>query len=358
MLLKDIFFNKNFKQQTIISIAAILLITGVCFILRAHINQRLVAIILLFVVSIFAGIFDIIPVLIASVLSTLLLSYFFIPPLFVFDITDSDDALFLVSFFIISVMKAIFTYKIRGVERRMRDREEKERTIRFYNTLFNSLSHELKASPATILAITDTLKTGKDTLTEMQKDVLLEQICIAGNKLKRQVENMMNMSRLEAGILHTQKNWCNINDFILEQINTLEKEEYHPINFLPDYNFPLFNLDINIMAQILQNILHNAVLYTPKGSVTNILISLNDNILQMVVADNGKGISDDELSRLFEKFYRASNSVKGGIGLGLSIVKGYVEFLNGTIRAEHNYPCGLRIVINLPIEISYQKIER
>jgi two-component system sensor histidine kinase KdpD len=206
----------------------------------------------------------------------------------------------------------------------------------------------------------DTLKTGKDTLTEIQKEVLVEQICIAGNKLHHQVENLLGMSRLEAGILHTKKSWCNINDFIIEQINMLERDDNHSIMFLSDNNLPLFNLDLNIMAQILQNILHNAVLYTPKGSVTNISMSVqNDTVLQIVVADNGKGISDDELSRLFDKFYRSANSVKGGIGLGLPIAKGYVEFLNGTIRAKHNFPVGLQFVITLPVETSYlKKIEK
>jgi two-component system sensor histidine kinase KdpD len=360
MLLKEKRQNKNLKYQTIIGIATVVLVSGICFMLRAYLSYRVTAIILLFVVGVFAVMFDIIPVLIAAVLSAAILNYFFIPPLFAFHISGSDDVLFMVSFFVLSIMNAIFTHKIRSSEKRMWDKEEKEKTINLYNTLFNSLSHELKTPLATILTSVDTLEGSKNILTETQKETLLKQIGIAGNRLSRQVGNMLSMSRLETGILQAKKSWCDINDFIEEQINKLEKDANHSIIFLPDGSFPLFNLDASKMEQILQNILNNAILFTPKGSKINISISLqNDNRLQIIIADNGKGVNDDELSHLFDKFYRVPNSIKGGTGLGLSIVKGYVEFLSGTIRAEHNSPCGLQFIINLPVEISYinQSIE-
>ena len=337
-----------------ITIATVILVSGVCFMLSDYLSYRVTVIILLFVVGAFAVTFDIVPVLIASVLSALIFNYFFIPPRYTFHISNGDDALLMAIFFVISIVNAVFTNKIRSTEKKIRDKEEKEKTINLYNTLFNSLSHELKTPLAAILASVDTLEQSKNILTEEQKETLLEQISIAGNRLNHQVGNLLSMSRLESGILQGKASWCDMNDFIAEQIDKLEKDGAHTIIYLPNDNFPLFNMDVGIVEQILQNILNNAILYTPKGSVINILVCLReDKDLQIIIAANGKGVSDEELPSLFDTFYRTSHSIKGGTGLGLSIVKGYVEYLNGSIRAEHHSPDGLQFILNLPVEISY-----
>ena len=354
MLLQEKPKGKSLRRQTIIGIVTVVLVSAVCFLLSPYLSYRVTAIILLFVVGAFAVTFDIVPVLIISVLSALIFNYFFLPPPFTFHISDSDDALLMIIFFVISIVNAVFTNKIRSTEKKMRDKEEKEKTISLYNTLFNSLSHELKTPLAAILASVDTLEQSKDILTENQKETLLEQISIAGNRLNHQVGNLLSMSRLETGILQAKRSWCDMNDFVTEQIDKLEKDDAHTITYSSNNNLPLFNMDVGIVEQIFQNILSNAILYTPQGSIINISVNLQDDKdLQIIIADNGNGVSDEELPRLFDKFYRTSHSIKGGTGLGLSIVKGYMEALNGSIRAEHNSPKGLKFIINLPVDISY-----
>ncbi|NTW32317.1 MAG: DUF4118 domain-containing protein, partial [Bacteroidetes bacterium] len=112
-----------------------------CFFTADFIGYKVVALLLLVVVSLLAMVFDILPVLLAALLSALIWNFFFIPPLFTFHIADTEDALMFLMYFVIALVNAVLTFKIREAEKKARDKEEKENTIKLYNTLLNSLSH-------------------------------------------------------------------------------------------------------------------------------------------------------------------------------------------------------------------------
>ncbi len=123
---------------------------------------------------------------------------------------ESCQAFFM--YFFIAVINAVLTFKIRKEESKSRDKEEKENTIRLYNTLLNSLSHELHTPIATIIGAVDTLKDNKDKISTSNQNELLNQIDMASMRLRRQVENLLNMSRLETGILKLNMDWCDTNE--------------------------------------------------------------------------------------------------------------------------------------------------
>lgn len=339
-------------RQYFISIAAILMVSAICFYFKAELNYRAAALALLLTVSVVAMLFDILPVLIAAVLSAFIWNYCFIPPLFTLDISNTEDLLMFLSYFFVALLNAVLTFKIRQAEKKARDKEEKENTIKLYNTLLNSLSHELRTPIATILGTVDTLKDNNDKLSQLQQLDLLNDIDIAGMRLNRQVENILNMSRLESGMLQPKRDWCDINELVnnaLQKVNALK----HSILFHEEETLPLFKLDIGFTEQIVLNLLHNAVQYTPDHSSIEIRVKHESEACLITIADNGKGIPEKEITVLFDKFYRLPHTKTGGSGLGLSIVKGFAEAQNGSVHLSNNDKGGATFTVLIPAETTY-----
>lgn len=277
-------------MQCFISITLVLCVSLICFFLSNHIDYKITALILLMTVSVTAMLFDIIPVLFTAFLSGLILNYFFIQPLFTLHITNTEDILLFFMYVIIALVSAVLTYKIREAENKARDKEEKEKTIQLYDTLLNSLSHELRTPIATIIGAIDTLKENKNKLSEDNQTVLLEEIDKASIRLNRQVENLLNMSRLETGTLKTKQDWCDLNELIyslIEKIAVVKNE--HTIHFVPDEKLPLFKLDIGLIEEIIQNLVLNAIQYTPTKSIISILAKHESENCIICISDNGNG---------------------------------------------------------------------
>lgn len=255
-------------------------------------------------------------------------------------------------YFIISSVNAVLNFKIRKEENKARDKEEKEKAIKLYNTLLNSLSHELRTPISAIIGAVDNLKENTEKLSQQNKSELLNQIDSASIRLNRQVENLLNMSRLETGMLKPNMDWCDTNELIHFVINKLEGTKNY-IEFIPNENLPLFKFDRGLIEQVLLNIIHNAINYTPANSHIKISALHNANNCVIAVSDNGKGIPEFERELVFDKFYRLPLVKTGGSGLGLSIVKGFVEAHNGNVKIESSSEGGARFIIEIPSEASY-----
>jgi two-component system sensor histidine kinase KdpD len=350
-----IIYTRKYKPGTqyIVSILLVLSVAIVCFLFAELIGYTVVALILLLVVSIIAMLFDILPVLTAAILSAIIWNFFFIPPLFTLHIYRAEDLLMFLLYFFIALVNAVLTSKIRKSERIAREKEEKEYTIKLYNTLLNSLSHELRTPIATILGAVDTLQESTGKLSKAQESALLFEIDKASLRLNRQVENLLNMSRLETGMLKLNLDWCDVNELIHAVIQKYTDRNGHMITFEVNETLPLFKLDRGLMEQVLQNLIHNAVNYTPEGTVIQIEASIVHDQCMIVVRDNGPGIPESELPLIFDKFYRLPNSKAGGSGLGLSIVKGFVEAHQGTIKVENETGGGAKFSIEIPTQISF-----
>jgi len=355
----------NRRDQYGYSILAVALVAATCYSLSTILPYRVTALILLVTVSLIAMFFDIAPVMLAAVLSALVWDYFFIPPHFTLSIRDSEDALMLLMYFLVATVNAVLTYKIRLVEKNAMREEGRANTITLYNTLLNSLSHELRTPISAIIGASDNLSEPQK-LTEKNKADLVGEISKASFRLNQQVENLLNMSRLESGVIHPHLNWCDISELIYSAVNKLEPElKLHTVRVNVPEKFPLFKLDFGLMERAIFNLVNNSAVYTPAGA--NITISARqgrevgpDSVIQAVVnelilavEDNGPGFPKDEVNRVFEKFYRLQNSRTGGTGLGLSIVKGFVEAHHGSIHLENLPGGGAKFTLTIPAEISH-----
>src|SRR5215211_5194651 len=141
MAMTRFLFNRlSTRRQYLISLLLVVIASLFCYMLSTYIGYRVVALVLLLMVSLIAISFDILPVLIAAALSAFIWDFFFIPPRYTFHVDTTDDAILLIMYFLIAMINAVLTYKIRQVEKASRKKEEKANVIKLYNTLFNSLS--------------------------------------------------------------------------------------------------------------------------------------------------------------------------------------------------------------------------
>ncbi len=344
--------------QLVISLGLIGLIAVPSYFASDLIGYRVVALILLLAVSILAMLFEIMPVLITALVSALVWNFFFIPPVFTLHIGETEDALMALMYIAVALINVVLTTKIRQVEKESRDKEERETTIRLYNTLLNSLSHELRTPISTVIGAADTLREQESVLSKVQQRELIEEVGIAGARLNRQVENLLNMSRLESGTLKIKRDWCDVNELIFAEIaNNKATGQLHTIRFVPQEKLPLFRLDRGLLEVVIHNILHNAIQHTPAGSTIQISAGAAKDGCTLRISDNGKGFPENEIAHVFEKFYRVPHSATGGTGLGLSIAKGYVEAHDGRVALSNAPQGGAEFTIHIPAEVSSIKVQ-
>jgi len=345
------YFKQSLFKQFIISNLSVIFIALICYISVDFIGYRSVALLLLATVSILAIFFSLYPVLMAATMSALIWDYFFIPPLFTFYVSKSEDILLLMMYFVIALINGIFTSRVRQFEKLERQKVERHNTIKLYKTLFDSLSHELRTPIATIVGATDNLMQKESNISNADKSELVAQISTSAFRLNRLIDNLLNMQRLESGMLKIKPDWCEISELINSPINWLEKDlSTHNLQIEIQEDFPIVKLDAGLIEQALFNVLHNETLYTPPDSMISVQVNYKNSCITIIISDNGKGFTDEDLTMLFTKFYRSSTKVAGGTGLGLSIVKGFVEAHGGTIKVENNIPHGAKFSIEIPTE--------
>ncbi len=220
---------------------------------------------------------------------------------------------------------------------------------RLYKTLLNSVSHELRTPIAAITGASSTLRVLPDEQVEA-RTALASEIQLAAERLNRLVENLLDMSRLESGMLRLRLEWCDVADLIAVTVQRarplLERQE-----FAVDVaaGLPLVQMDYVLVEQVLINLLHNAAVYTPPGTHVQLSARQDGSWLALIVADRGPGLPTDALERIFDKFYRVPGAAAGGTGLGLSIARGIVEAHGGTLVAENQPEGGARFTLRLPM---------
>ncbi|MBL7809054.1 MAG: DUF4118 domain-containing protein [Saprospiraceae bacterium] len=341
--------HSNFSQYGW-SVATVLVSAAICFPFTDLIGYRTVSLILLMVVSILAMRFSIGPVSVAAILSALIWDFFFIPPHFTLTVGHAEDALMLLMYFIIALLNAILTNQMKVYDRIMRRREDKESTLRLYNTLFNSLSHELRTPIATILAASENLASDKHKWSDEDKSTMNQVVHTAAERLNRLVDNLLNVSRLESGHLVLKWDWCDVGELINTAALRLKPDlDNKSLDIKIPANWPLMRLDFVLMEQAIYNLLHNAATYTPPGTRIVVDGAYQNHQLTIRISDNGQGFKEEEdLLRIFEKFYRPAGSKAGGVGLGLSIVKGVIKAHHGTIEVRNKPEGGAEFILNIP----------
>jgi two-component system sensor histidine kinase KdpD len=218
--------------------------------------------------------------------------------------------------------------------------------------LLNSISHDLQTPLVSVLNALNSLRERNAALDDQTRHDLIDAGLKEVDRLNHMLSNLLDMSRIEAGTITLSLQIADIKDLIkaaLEQVGS--RHGTHPVHMnIPD-NLPYILVDPGLMVQAFINILDNSFKYSPPESSVDITAELRGEQVEIEIIDHGPGIPNDDLERVFDKFYRLQrpNSV-AGTGLGLSIVRGIIEAHGGTVNAANNPNGGTIIRLVLPVK--------
>jgi len=259
---------------------------------------------------------------------------------------DDDKLIFLKSF--ITQITSALEREI-SIDRAKESQVQQE-SHKLFQAVLNSVSHELRTPVAVIRSAASNLMDERTAANAAARKQICGELDSSANRLNLLIENIIDMSKIDSGYLELHITVCDVSDLIGVVVNHVKDELIdHKLQVEIPENIPPVSLDINWIKQALLNILYNAINYTPFDSLISISVSLQPDSILVVIGDNGPGVPEACLSRLFDKFYRVPGSKSGGTGLGLSISKAIIEAHQGSVKVENQPGGGLMVAVQLPI---------
>lgn len=233
----------------------------------------------------------------------------------------------------------------------LRAASEREKLLaesdRLHRTLLDSVSHELKTPLAVLRSASEKL----DTQDAAKRIALVGEVRTATNRLDHLVANLLNQTRLEAGALKPQLDWCDARDLVAAARRTLgDALTHHSFKIDLPADAPLVRCDAALMEHVIANLLLNAALHTPAGGAVRVVAGVdaaNERVF-LAVNDSGPGISPELQASLFQKFQRGAQARPGGLGLGLSIVRGFMQAQGGDVMVGRSAEGGACFTLHLP----------
>jgi two-component system sensor histidine kinase KdpD len=221
---------------------------------------------------------------------------------------------------------------------------------KLHQALLSSVSHELKTPLTAIIGNASALKQDGQTLSENGKVQALGDLIESSERLNRVVENLLDMTRISSGALKVRDDIFGLNDFVDSSISRYASViKNHTVNFKKSSQEVFVKGDDKLLEHVLSNLLSNAAYYAPRGSEIRIEVSSDEGFGKVVVTDEGPGIPEDSIEKVFDRFYRVPGTPTGGTGLGLSIAKALVLAMGGTISVQNrNNQSGSAFTFTLP----------
>jgi two-component system, OmpR family, sensor histidine kinase KdpD len=230
---------------------------------------------------------------------------------------------------------ALFVKKERALEE-SRAAQISQQSQKLQKALFDSVSHELKTPLA---AMTAALQQPQPDCVELQQ---------ATRRLTATVDNLLDATRLESGLLRPVPEWCDPGELVHEAVSASGfKEKDVRINIAK--NLPAVSVDSGLIQQVLNALLSNAMIYGKSDQPVEVSAARDDSTLVISVADRGAGLVPGEETKVFQKFYRGPRTRPGGIGLGLSIARQLVQAHGGELTAQNREGGGAIFSIRLPM---------
>ncbi|HMQ10537.1 MAG TPA: sensor histidine kinase KdpD [Oligoflexia bacterium] len=244
-------------------------------------------------------------------------------------------------------------------EEQARRTQKLEESELLYQTILNTVSHEVKTPLTTLVGSVEALRNKKTSSTKEKQERLMDDLEEASGRLTRVVENLLNMSRLSAGQLSLRIDTQDPNDLVRSAIKREKKAlSHHQLHLQLDESIPMVDIDYGLMEHAFENILQNAITYSPKGTKITVSTRSEENKVIICVSDEGPGIPEEHIDHIFDKFFRIPGSIPGGTGLGLSVVKGIVNANGGYVHIHNRLEGGISVQMVLPAhEILEQQVE-
>ncbi len=370
------------------SIAAL---TAVLKLLGSHVNATTVALALLLDVLFIATRWGSLPALVASVLAMLCFNFFFLPPFGTFTVAAPDNWIALAAFLITAVtagqLSARAKRRAEEAEKHGREAEERGREIeRLYaelreafkrashaealrqseklkSALLDAVTHDLRTPLTSIIASVSILLEDRsvedpERPEEKEQRALLKVIDQEANRLNRFVEGLVDLAQIEAGEITMRRNWGAVDEIIEAALTRADSlTDQHSVEVVIEDELPSVRVNARAIAEVVYTLVDNASKYSPPRTRIRVEAShtLNE-MVQITVEDQGRGVPEKIRERVFDKFFRASSDgeVKSnrphGIGMGLAIARGIVEAHGGRIWIESGTAAdGTRVTFTIPV---------
>jgi two-component system sensor histidine kinase KdpD len=323
------------------------------------------------------------PALVASVVGVLCFNFFFIPPLYTFDVAHSENWIALFAFFTTAL--AVGQLSARA-KRRAEEAERSEREIerlyqelqtaferasqaealkqseRLKSALLDAVTHDLRTPltsiKASITTLIDETRAPDFALDKESRLEMMEVIDQESDRLNRFIGDLIELARIEAGELQLRPRWGTVDEIISTALARAEPlTARHHVETEIEKELPLVRVDNRAVSEAVYSLVDNAAKYSPEGSTIRILANRGDDaMVQIAVEDEGRGIPAEMRERVFDKFFRAmrdgdiTTREPSGTGMGLAIAKGIVEAHGGQIWIrEGRGGKGTRINFTVPI---------
>lgn len=236
----------------------------------------------------------------------------------------------------------------------LRDVTREQVVDRMKNEFISIAAHELRTPLTAVMGYAELLvdEPTRGTFSPTQKQEFIGQILNKAEALERIINDLLDVGRIETGRpVVVEKVDCDLTELIRKAVDPYRVESRKhafDLNLPPQ---PLVTaLDPGKVGQVLDNLLSNAVKYSPAGGMIHIDCRMSAAGISVSIADEGIGMTPEQMERMFDKFYRAdaSNTAVGGLGLGMGIAKGIVEAHGGRIHVESRLGQGSRVTFELP----------
>src|SRR4051812_15852890 len=344
-------------KEYVIAVAGVAALTVGCWLLTPMTGYAAISLIYLLGVLLAGMVLSRGPVLLVATLSALSWNFLFIPPRFTFHIAKVEDALTFLTFFIIALTVGGLTAQLKAREHLAAQVQLAKNSERLRKTLLDCVSHELKTPLAAIGAASQELLRLAPTAenAEMLKELAAE-IHGGSHRLNRVVNNLLDMNRLESGVVQPNREWCDVRELLQSAIDSeRESTDGREIRLDVPENTPLVLIDHLLMEQAVAKLLANAGSHTPSRLPIEVDAECGNGRLVISVSDRGPGFAPELGERVFEKFYRGDGRRAGGLGLGLAIARGFVEAHGGKLTAENRDGGGARFTIDVPVRMADEK---
>ena len=246
---------------------------------------------------------------------------------------------------------------ISGLVAVLHDTTEQEKEERERRLFVSNVSHELRTPLTSVKSYLEALDEG--ALSEPVAPDFIKVSLDETNRMMRMVTDLLHLSRIDNATSHLDVELINFTAFITFILNRFDKmrgpDEEKKYDLVRDYPITSvwIEIDTDKMTQVIDNILNNAIKYSPDGGKITVTMKTTDDQMILSISDQGLGIPKQDLPRIFDRFYRvdrARSRAQGGTGLGLAIAKEIVKQHEGFIWAKSEYGKGSTFTIVLPYD--------
>jgi two-component system sensor histidine kinase KdpD len=217
--------------------------------------------------------------------------------------------------------------------------------------ILHAISHDLRSPLTAITTAGSALQA--DSVTADERAELLDVIDTEAARLARLVDDLLDLSKIQAGASNPRSDWCDIGDVVA---SAAAQYAEHPIEFNLPRELPLVRADAAQLERVFSNLIENAIKFSPPGEPVTVSAGTSSGKLTVRVLDRGRGIPPQNRSRVFEPFFRGRGEHGPGSGLGLAISRGFVEANGGRILFQPNPGGGSSFAVSFPIQDQPQAV--